>query len=142
LGNLPVKRLRQPLGPTRKIAALDSLIGTFNAGGTPVALLMEDPATETPTAGTDEIWEIYAYNEHPMHAHVGHVEILNRQRFTSTTAKPPRAWENGVKDTFQVRSGEITRVLVHFTTGPGEFVWHCHTLSHEDEGMMRPLVVV
>lgn len=141
LGALPVKPTSQPLGPTRKLAALDSLIGQFNSGGTPVALMFEDPATETPTSGTDEIWEVYAFNDHPMHAHVGHVQIINRQKFTSAVAKPPQPWETGLKDTFAVRPGEITRVRIRFTSGPGLFVWHCHTLSHEDEGMMRPLVV-
>ncbi|MCX6925489.1 MAG: multicopper oxidase domain-containing protein [Verrucomicrobia bacterium] len=140
LGALPVDRELQTPGPKRQVAALDSMIGVF-VGGTPVAVTMDDPATETPNAGTDEIWEVYGYNDHPMHAHVGHVEILNRQKFTSTVAKPPAAWETGVKDTFQVRPGEITRVRMRFRTGAGQYVWHCHTLSHEDEGMMRQLVV-
>jgi spore coat protein A len=25
---------------------------------------------------------------------------------------------------------------------PGEYVWHCHILSHEDNEMMRPYEVV
>ena len=25
---------------------------------------------------------------------------------------------------------------------PGEFVWHCHIVSHEDNEMMRPYVVL
>jgi spore coat protein A, manganese oxidase len=142
LGTLPVKVANQTLGAVRKVAALDSLIGVFGAGGTPVALMFDDPATETPTSGKDEIWEVYAYNDHPMHAHVGHVEIINRQKFTSATTTPPKPWETGTKDTFAVRPGEITRVRMHFRTGRGNFVWHCHTLSHEDAGMMRPLKVV
>ena len=25
---------------------------------------------------------------------------------------------------------------------PGDYVWHCHILSHEDNEMMRPFTVV
>jgi hypothetical protein len=31
----------------------------------------------------------------------------------------------------------VTRIRAHFTT-PGQFVWHCHIVEHEDNEMMRP----
>ena len=36
--------------------------------------------------------------------------------------------------------GEVTRIKVQFNA-PGRFVWHCHILEHEDNEMMRLLVV-
>jgi hypothetical protein len=36
--------------------------------------------------------------------------------------------------------GEITRVKVLFDL-PGLYVWHCHILEHEDNEMMRPLLI-
>jgi len=33
--------------------------------------------------------------------------------------------------------GQVTRVRVQFNT-PGQFVWHCHIVEHEDNEMMRP----
>jgi FtsP/CotA-like multicopper oxidase with cupredoxin domain len=57
------------------------------------------------------------------------------------------------KDTLQMNPGEVTRILVRFTsqngspfpfdatTGPG-YVWHCHILEHEENEMMRPYVVI
>ena len=37
--------------------------------------------------------------------------------------------------------GEVTRVIAKFDR-KGEYVWHCHILSHEEHDMMRPLVVL
>jgi FtsP/CotA-like multicopper oxidase with cupredoxin domain len=31
----------------------------------------------------------------------------------------------------------VTRVRARFAT-PGQFVWHCHIVEHEDNEMMRP----
>lgn len=74
----------------------------------------------------------------------------------------PRAEESGWKDTIQVPPGQVTRLLVRVapqdanpvTTGPGVnrfafdptqgpgYVWHCHILDHEDNEMMRPLMIM
>ncbi len=67
---------------------------------------------------------------------------------------PPADNEAGWKDTVRVKSGTVTRLLIHFApqdpgeNGPyagftfdptnGMYVWHCHILEHEDNGMMRP----
>jgi spore coat protein A len=34
----------------------------------------------------------------------------------------------------------VTRIVATFDR-PGEYVWHCHILSHEDHEMMRRFVV-
>ena len=36
--------------------------------------------------------------------------------------------------------GEVTRVIATFDLA-GQYVWHCHILSHEDHEMMRPFFV-
>jgi len=38
-------------------------------------------------------------------------------------------------------TGQVTRIAAKFTR-EGEYVWHCHILSHEDHEMMRPYQVV
>ena len=50
---------------------------------------------------------------------------------------PPEPWETGVKDTVIAYPGQVTRVKARFNT-PGQFVWHCHIVEHEDNEMMRP----
>ncbi len=52
-------------------------------------------------------------------------------------ARPPEAWESGFKDTVTAYPGEVTRVKAQFLTA-GQFTWHCHIVSHEDNEMMRP----
>ena len=52
---------------------------------------------------------------------------------TATSAGP---WERGRKDTVIAYPGEVTRIKARFDT-PGQFVWHCHIVEHEDNEMMR-----
>lgn len=62
--------------------------------------------------------------------HVMNIQLVGDPR-------PPEAWENGLKDTVIAYPGEVTRVKAKFDT-PGQFVWHCHIVEHEDNEMMRP----
>ena len=65
----------------------------------------------------------------------------------------PGAWESGPKDTFVSPPNMVTVWVATFTI-PGNSVWHCHILEHEDmmmtttspignpvvsDGMMRPI---
>ena len=52
----------------------------------------------------------------------------------------PTADELGWKDTWVIYPGQVMRVRAKFDL-PGNYVWHCHILSHEDHDMMRPLLV-
>ena len=47
--------------------------------------------------------------------------------------------EQAVLEADKVRAavGQVTRIRAQFTT-PGQFVWHCHIVEHEDNEMMRP----
>ena len=125
-----------------------------------------DPVTENMAAGSTEIWELHNTTEdaHPVHLHLVNFRILNRQPFTGTlldkpmgangdtlggyltaiamsgAARPAEPGEAGRKDTVITYPGEVTRILVNFER-PGEYVWHCHILSHEDHEMMRRFVV-
>jgi len=49
--------------------------------------------------------------------------------------------ETGRQDTILVAPSEMVSIAVEFDL-PGEYVWHCHILSHEDHEMMRPYEVV
>lgn len=68
--------------------------------------------------------------------------MVNREVFEPgpTTTRPPKAWETGLKDTVIAYPGEITRVKMLFDL-PGQFVWRCHIVEHEDHEMMGPLAV-
>ena len=156
----------QPLvqtGPTRRLllfegmdehGRLKPMLGTTDGG----AMAWADPITEEVELGATEVWEIYNATEdaHPIHLHLVSFQILDRQPFRARVdeltgaldgirkvGRPRPAAENerGWKDTAHMLPGEVTRVIARFDRA-GEYVWHCHILSHEDHEMMRPYVVL
>ena len=82
-----------------------------------------------------------------MHIHEVHFEVVNRQDIvvdpdaetvrTTGSPQPPEPWEIGFKDTVIAYPAQVTRVRIRFDR-PGQFVWHCHIVEHEDNEMMRP----
>jgi FtsP/CotA-like multicopper oxidase with cupredoxin domain len=130
---------------------VEALLGTVAAGVWTERKWM-DPVTENPAIGATEVWEIYntTADAHPMHIHEIAFEVVGREGLvlnaegevaepiqldgTVTVAEP---WETGFKDTVIAYPGQVTRVRAHFST-PGQFVWHCHIVEHEDNEMMRP----
>jgi FtsP/CotA-like multicopper oxidase with cupredoxin domain len=56
--------------------------------------------------------------------------------------KPLQPNEKGWKDTFVVGAGELVSIAGRFSGGSGRYMYHCHILEHEDEGMMRTFVVM
>jgi len=115
-----------------------------------------EPVTEKPVLGSTEIWEFVNLTEdtHPIHLHLVRFQVLNRQRFDVDTylwankfvlvgdPMPPLDNEQGWKDTVQVDSGLVTRIIVPFEGYPGRYVWHCHVLEHAANEMMRPFEIV
>jgi spore coat protein A len=132
-----------------------TLLGIRDLHGRPMPLAWGDSTTETPQLGTVEIWRLINTTEdtHPIHLHLVRFLILDRQpfdvaRLQSTgelvftgPAVPAAKNERGLKDTVRANPGEVTRFAIRFGDYPGEFVWHCHILEHEDYEMMRRLEV-
>ncbi|MGB3367784.1 MAG: multicopper oxidase domain-containing protein [Acidaminobacteraceae bacterium] len=88
-----------------------------------------------------EIWEITSSGGmmsgmgHPFHIHGTQFQILTRN------GEEPRDVEGGWKDTVYVRTGETVRVIVKFKN-EGVYMYHCHILEHEEDGMMGQLEVI
>ena len=117
------------------------MLGTMNADGTPNPLGWGDPVTERPTRGVTEVWELHNFTEdaHPIHMHQVQFQVVGRQA-PGQPQRPPQGWETGDKDTVVALPGEITRLKARFDIA-GRYVWHCHIIDHEDNEMMRPLIV-
>jgi bilirubin oxidase len=119
-----------------------AMLGTMDAAGNPVAEHWSNPISENPRPGVPEIWEFHNFTEdaHPVHVHQVQFEVVDRQSMDGSEARQPEASETGRKDTVISYPGEITRVKLQFDI-KGLFVWHCHILEHEDNEMMRPIIV-
>ena len=175
---------RKPVDKVRKVALfegkdefgrLQPMLGvaepTIDMDGNLVngSLTWHQPITENPVLGSTEIWEIYnnTVDAHPVHVHLVHFEILNREKFSSNiimqdvmlhngttgvgfhmeniiltpnTLVDAEAVEKSPRDMVICYPGEVTRIKMTFNK-PGRYVWHCHILSHEDHDMMRPMFI-
>lgn len=89
--------------------------------------------------GNTEIWEFVNNSNvpHPMHVHAVQFKVLDR---SGTRGLTPT--ESGWKDTVLVMPGETVRVIMKFDALKGMYVFHCHNLEHEDNGMMANLEIV
>jgi spore coat protein A len=127
----------------------------------PVAMLLNntrwhEPVTEKPVLDSVEIWNLVNLVDetHPIHLHLVRFQVLDRRRFDVLSYQekhvlkfsgppiPPDPNELGWKDTVQAKQGVVTRIIARFEGYTGKFVWHCHILEHEDNEMMRPLIVM
>ncbi|MFG1807177.1 multicopper oxidase family protein [Streptomyces sp. NPDC049040] len=153
---LPPARLRGGPGLPAPLPALPAtgtvtrrtvtLTPATAAGWPPAGMTMNnlrygDGPILTPRQGTYELWEVVNASSwaHPMHLHLVHMRIVERQRFDAAAyrqadprpapgtswspsadpflqgpALPPLAWEAGPKDTVGCPPGMVTRVLVRF----------------------------
>lgn len=71
---------------------------------------------------------------HPFHVHGVQFRVLTRD------GKEAGPEERGYKDTVFVNDGEEVRILIEFRK-TGVFMYHCHILEHEDNGMMGQILV-
>ncbi|MEU6597613.1 multicopper oxidase family protein [Streptomyces flaveolus] len=124
----------------------------------------EDATNFFAAAGSWEKWTFISVGpvkqqiQHPMHIHLMNFQILERHTVDGTafdtalggttrpiTVKdsvPIATSESGWKDTVNLMANSMVTIAGQFGTETGRFMYHCHILDHEDEGMMRPIVVM
>ena len=127
-----------------------------------VATRFEDTTTFFSAAGDFQKWTFInaspAGLSHPMHIHMMDFQILSEYNAdisgydtaTASTTKPITALgalpiapeESGPKDTVEVPFGTIVTVAGRLARQTGKFMYHCHILDHEDDGMMRPHTIM
>src|SRR5690625_1751296 len=94
----------------------------------------------TQEQGETEVWEIYNKQEetggmiHPFHIHGAQFKILSRN------GEAPPENERGWKDSFSVAPDETVKIAIQFKN-KGIYMFHCHILEHEDNGMMGQVKV-
>lgn len=84
--------------------------------------------------GRVEEWEItnQTNDPHPFHIHVNAFQVVSGGNV------PPGRW----LDTVEVPPHQKVTLRTRFEDFTGLFVFHCHTLAHEDMGMMQAIKVV
>ena len=89
----------------------------------------------TTKLGATEIWKVenVVGMDHPFHLHGFQFQVIER----NGEPEPYRSW----KDAVNVRRQETVRFIVRFDDFPGKWMFHCHILNHEDQGMMGILEV-
>lgn len=73
-----------------------------------------------------------------MHIHAVQFQVLSRTGGRNQVFP----WEKGWKDTVMVMPKERVSVIMRFPEYRGKFVFHCHNLEHEDDGMMLNYTIV
>ena len=91
--------------------------------------------------GATEVWEVRNTDGeyHNFHAHDVQFQVL------SVDGEPPPRELSGWKDTVYLRPGGTVRLATQFTDHADPdtpYMFHCHLLQHEDNGMMGQFVVV
>lgn len=96
---------------------------------------------EVVTVGTTEIWDVENGMSMPHSFHVHDVQF----QLLSVDGEAPPPELAGWKDTVYLRPEVDYRLIMHFAdyTDPNlPYMYHCHMLWHEDQGMMGQFVVV
>jgi FtsP/CotA-like multicopper oxidase with cupredoxin domain len=104
----------------------------------------ESISSATPTLTRTERWiiENKSTEWHPFHIHQNDFRIVSVKASPAVKAAGLPARLPGVQDVValppRISDVEPSRVIIEmpFTDFPGEFVFHCHILDHEDAGMM------
>lgn len=100
-----------------------------------------DSINEVVQLHAKEVWTIHNKTmiAHPFHIHDVSFRILD------INGIPPPAYEKGWKDVVLVMPGDSVRFIAQyedFTDDSIPYMYHCHILHHEDDGMMGSFVVV
>jgi bilirubin oxidase len=88
-----------------------------------------------------EIWTLINNTmiAHPFHVHDVFFYILD------INGVPPPVYERGKKDVVLVMPGDTVRFITKFEDFADEttpYMYHCHLLHHEDDGMMGQFIVM
>ncbi|WP_348827299.1 multicopper oxidase domain-containing protein [Halomonas sp. RT37] len=91
-----------------------------------------------------EIWEFVnnTMMPHPMHVHGLQFLVQERISAGGKTDLHDGIIDAGLHDTVLVFPEERVRIALTFKDFEGFYMYHCHTMEHEDAGMMRYFKVV
>jgi FtsP/CotA-like multicopper oxidase with cupredoxin domain len=122
-------------------------------GQTPVVFSPNNPPAITTTQGSVEQWTIEnrAQENHEFHFHQIHYLVQAQNNFQANGSQPVEAIQGQLMDMIEVPFWDgnpnhpypsVTVLLDFRGADIGDFVYHCHILNHEDQGMMAIIRVL
>ncbi len=141
VGVTPIDESEATVTRTLQISApnmmQNSVTGPFQFDGESFDM---DVINQTVQLGDTEIWEIFNMSmvAHPFHIHDVQFYILDRNGII-----PPEN-EQGRKDVVLIKQMETVRFIAKFEDHADDevpYMYHCHMLQHEDEGLMGQFIV-
>jgi suppressor of ftsI len=129
-----VPRLEESAASVHRDMTLDG----FVIDQEPMDLARIDHVVEV---GDTEIWTVTNGMDLPHNFHVHDVQF----QILSIGGEPPQPGLAGRKDTVYLRPQTAYRLILRFTDYTDRtlpYMYHCHLLWHEDQGMMGQFVVV
>jgi FtsP/CotA-like multicopper oxidase with cupredoxin domain len=143
-----------PVSTTRvfqfsEVQPTDFFITQVSAGQPPTLFDNNNPPSVITTQGSVEKWIVQniAQENHEFHQHQIHFKVLSQDNYETNGNPQNRAMNGQFADMIEVPYWDNVKnpkgplpqaqLLMDFR-GPdiGDFVYHCHILSHEDLGMM------
>jgi blue copper oxidase len=96
---------------------------------------------DTMRLGDIEVWDVINYTDvaHPLHLHDIQFHVLERN------GEPAPDHMRGRKDVVLLQPNDTIRFVTQFTTFADQhtpYMYHCHNLFHEDDGMMAQFIVL
>ncbi len=100
-----------------------------------------DSINETVYLNTTEIWTLINKTlvAHPFHIHDVQFNVIEK------SGLPPHPTERGWKDVILVMPNDSVKFITRFETFADPmtpYMYHCHLLHHEDDGMMASFLVI
>jgi FtsP/CotA-like multicopper oxidase with cupredoxin domain len=134
-----------PLSPTNFFITVD--------GATPVLFSASNPPAIVTTQGSVEEWVIQnrTQENHEFHMHQIHFLVESQDDFDINGSVPVDEYNGQLADMIQVpfwdgrpghRYPSVTLKMDFRGPDIGDFVYHCHILGHEDNGMMAIIRVL
>lgn len=122
-------------------------------GQTPAPFSMDSAPAIVTTQGSVEDWiiENRAFENHEFHFHQIHFLVLSQDNFEANGSNPVGAIDGQMMDMIEVPYWDgnpehpypSVKVRMDFRGADvGDFVYHCHILNHEDQGMMAIIRVL
>jgi FtsP/CotA-like multicopper oxidase with cupredoxin domain len=122
-------------------------------GATPVVFSPDNPPAIETTQGSVEDWTIEnrSMENHEFHIHQIHFMVMSQNNFEENGSKPISALQGQLLDMIDVpfwdgnphhKYPSVTVRLDFRGQDIGDFVYHCHILNHEDQGMMAIIRVL